>query len=47
MFKISIPSDNPEVKEILEEIAEVCGELLFNPQCPVRSGRDACARPHA
>ena len=35
MYKISIPSDNPEVKEIFEEIAEVCGELLSTPCVPL------------
>ncbi|RKU17355.1 hypothetical protein C6501_04205 [Candidatus Poribacteria bacterium] len=34
-INISIPSDSPEIKEILEEIVEVCGELSSSPCVPL------------
>lgn len=40
MNKISISSDNSEVKEILEEIAEVCEELSSSPCVPLEAAED-------
>ncbi len=34
-INISIPSDSPEAKEILEKIAEVCSELLSTSCVPL------------
>ncbi len=35
MISISIPSDNPEVREILEEIVQVAGELSSSACVPL------------
>ncbi len=39
----NIPSDNPEVKEILEDIAQVVGELLSEP-CVELEAAEPCVR---